>query len=299
MKKFVLITLMIGFAGYSLFAGNENTKTHKLYPRPPIYGIPAKTLPAGKFIYRSYFTFANYTQMLSKQSGEMVSLPEGMRFQNYSFTPKLRYGLTNKLTLIANFPFYYKHFDNEGTFKTGVGIGDVILAGLYRFYFNKQKKLLFSALLFTKYPTGKSTALSSDELPLGTGSFDAGLAVLPEKQFGKLDVRGAAFYIFRSKNRSDVKLGNVQLYYITGAYNFTRNIIAEGTLLHKTTGININAENTEIPNTNIGLTQLILGMQFRLAPTFLLQVAVPVTLAAKNLPFSSPYEGWAGIFLLL
>ncbi len=299
MKKSVLITLILWFSGYPLFAGNKDTKIHKLYPRPPIYGIPAKTLPKGKLIYRSYFTFANYTQMQNKQSGERVQMPAGMRFQNYSYTPKLRYGVTNKFTLIANFPFYYKHFDNNGMLKTGVGLGDVIVAGLYRFYFNKQKKFLFSGLLFTKYPTGKSTDLATDALPLGTGSFDAGLALLPEKQFGKLDVRGAAFYILREKNKSDVNLGDVQLYYVTGAYNFSRNIIAEGTLLYKTTGLNRSAENLNIPNTDIGLTQLILGMQFRLAPTLLLQLALPVTLSAKNLPFSSSYEVWAGIFYLL
>ncbi len=299
MKKRIIFISMLWLAGFTLFGENKGTKVHKLYPCPPLYGIPAKTLPAGKFIYRSYLTFANYTQMLNKQNGEMVDLPSGMEFKNFSYTPKLRFGITNKFTLIANFPFYYKHFDNTGNLKTGMGLGDIVLAGLYRFYFNREKKFLFSGLLFTKYPTGKSAGLSTDELPLGTGTFDAGLAVLPEKQFGKVDVRAAAFYIWRGTNKSDINLGDVQLYYLTGAYHFSRNIIAEGTILHKTTGININAEKAKIPNTNIGLTQLILGIQFRMAPTFLIQIAVPATLSANNVPFSAPYEVWTGIFFLL
>lgn len=266
-------------------------------PRPPIYGIPAKTLPQGKFIYRSYLTFSNYTSMYCSSVNEMIKLPSGMTFNSFSYTPKLRYGITNKLTLIANFPIFYKRMENNGNSKYGRGLSDIPVAFLYRFYFNKEKKFLISGLLFSKYPTGKYTNLETNELPLGSGSYDGGVALLPEKEWGKFDMRLSAFYIFRSQNKLAINLGDVQSYSISGAYNFNRNFIAETSLVHKSS-FNNKKNNEILPNTNTNLTQAIIGAQYRLARTFLLQAAVPITISAKN-PFASKYDIWFGIFFLI
>lgn len=135
MKKSVFLPIvLILFFVNNLFAQKDDTKT-KLYPRPPIYGIPAKTLPKGKIIYRSYFTFSDYTEMWN--GTKMTDLPSGMNFQSYSYTPKFRYGLTKRITLIANIPLYYKAMSSSTSDKTGIGLCDVIVAGLYKFYHNK------------------------------------------------------------------------------------------------------------------------------------------------------------------
>ena len=122
MKKiiFSIVSVFIIFSTNIGYAQQDSIKTKKILPRPPIYGIPAKTLPQGKFIYRSYFTFTNYSQMYSATKEKMIDLPSGMDFQNYSYTPKLRYGLTKRLTLIANFPLYYKQLKNGTITKKGV-----------------------------------------------------------------------------------------------------------------------------------------------------------------------------------
>jgi len=301
-KDIYIILLAIGLIFVLLenniaFSQNNNSKTKKLMPRPPIFGIPAKTLPQGRFIYRSYFTYSDYTQMYNSKQNQMINLPLGMSFQSYSYTPKLRYGLTNNITLIANFPFYYKHLEKGNNTKEGIGIGDAIFAGLYRFYFNKKNHFLLSGLLFSKFPTGKSTNLETNELPLGTGSIDGGLAFLPEKEFGKLDIRLSAFYIFRSENKENVNLGNVQSYSISAAYNFTENFVVESTLLYKSIANN-KIDGKEINNSDANLSQLILGTQYRLAPTFLLQLAAPINLSAK-MPFKSDYDLWFGIYYLI
>ncbi len=297
MKKIILTSLIL-LTGVIVFAQKDSSALkRKLMPRPPIYGIPAKTLPQGKFIYRSYFTYTNYTQMYNSMEDKMTEMPLSMDFKNYNYTPKLRYGITNRFTLIANIPFYYKQLKSTSINKDGIGVGDVIIAGLYRFYFNKQKKFLISGLLFSKYPTGKYRNLSSDELPLGTGSYDGGIALLPEKEFGKWDMRFSAFYIFRSKNKLDIDLGDVQNYSLSVAYNFSKKFIAESSILYKS-AFNNKKNGNIIPNTNTYISQAIIGAQYRISSTFLLQAAMPITITAKT-PFASKYDIWLGIFYLM
>ena len=298
MKKITLLLLGLLFIfGNSIFAQNDNVKMKKLMPKPPIYGIPAKTLPQGKFIYRSFVTYSNYVSMYNSTKNQMIDLPEGMSFNSFSYTPKLRYGITNKLTLIANFPLYYKTLDNNGAVKYAKGLGDVKLALLYRFYFNKSKKFLISGLLFSKYPTGKYMNLSTEQMPLGTGSYDGGLALMPEKEWGKWDLRLSAFYIYRSKNKLNVDLGDVQSYSFSSAYDFSKNFIAEATVLYKS-AFNNEKNGVILPHTYTNMTQMIIGAQYRLARTFLLQAAVPITISAKT-PFASKYDIWLGIYYLL
>lgn len=300
-KRKLTKTVLAIFITFSMFnnvwAQKDTVHVKKnLLPRPPIYGIPAKTLPKGKAIYRSYFVYTNFTSMYSQKKLSMVDLPTSMKFNSLSYTPKFRYGITNRLTFIANFPLYYKKMDKDTIHKQGLGLGDVQTALLYKFYSNKKKRFLVSGLLYGKLPTGKSSGISKTELPLGTGSYDVGTAFMPEKEFGRFDVRMSMFYIYRSENSSDVKLGNVQMASLSTAYNFSKKIIAEGTILYK--HINANSLNgTVLKDSDGEVTKFIIGAQYRVAQTFLIQAAIPVTLYSK-LPFSSDYDIWAGIYYL-
>jgi len=296
MKKNHLILTLLIMLSTVVFAQNDTVKVKKLMPRPPIYGIPTKTLPKGKIIYRSYFTFTDFSSMYSTQKSDMISLPNDMSFQSYSYTPKLRYGITNKLTFIANFPVFYKDLNHAGNVKTGIGLGDIVASTLYNFYHNKKKKFFLSGLLYTKLPTGKSSNLNTNELPLGTGSFDAGIALLSEKEIKKFDMRLNAFYIYRGQNKAGINLGDAQMFAFSTAYNFSKKFIVEGSILYKQS-LNNFKDKQELPDTYIHLSQFIIGAQYRLAPRFLIQAAVPVTLFAKT-PFSSNYDAWLGFFIL-
>ena len=88
-------------------------------------------------------------------------------------------------------------------------MGDIIGALLYKFHNDKPNRFLVSGLLFTKSPTGKLSGLGKNELATVTGSFDYGAAILPEKEFGKWDLRFSTFYLNRGKNDIDVDLGDV------------------------------------------------------------------------------------------
>lgn len=288
----VLISLLM-----MLLIGRTRLTAQKLTPRPPIYGIPAKTLPRGHWVFRGYTILPQYDKMWNAQQNKMVKIPSGTELNGTIVIPKIRYGITNRLTAIANIPYVHKKFQKGSAIKKSRdSFGDVVGALLYKFYHNPRQRFLVSALLFTKYPTGKSTGLAPDEMPLGTGSFDVGFALLPEKEFGKWDLRWSAFYIRRGKNKQDVNLGDALSFSWSAACNFNKKFIAEGTLLYKRTGDN-STDGNPIADSNAWLLQIIPGIQYRIARTFLTQLAMPITLQSKR-PFSDTYEPWIGLYYL-
>ena len=229
-RKFLVAILVI------LSVCLSTLRAQTLTPRPPLYGIPAKTLPQGHWVFCGYAVFPHVTRMFNPRSATMTALPGGTSFTSDSYILKIRYGLLNRLTAIVNVPYVHKRFTTPKITKKSDGLGDVIGALLYKFYVNKAHRFLLSGLLFSKSPTGLADDghLSRTEMPLGTGSFDAGLALMPEWEFAKWDMRWSAFFIERGKNKKGTNLGDAALFSWSTAYNFSRRFIAEGTFLYKT-----------------------------------------------------------------
>ena len=290
------LTAVVGILILLMSSWAFSSPITKLTPRPPIYGIPAKTLPQGKWVFRGYWILPQFDKMYNSAKNEMVDIPSSLNFTSNSAILKIRYGLSNRLTAIVNLPYVSKQLEKPGLKKSGSGLGDVIGALLWKAHHNRQTRFLYSFLLFTKYPTGVADNLSAAELPLGTGSFDIGAAFLPEKEFGKWDLRWSAFYIARGNNKKDVNLGDALSFSSSAAYNFSKKFIAEGTLLYKRTGDN-SKDGSPIAGSNAWLVQFIPGIQYRIAQTFLTQLAMPITLQSKR-PFSDTYEPWIGLYYL-
>ncbi len=297
-KKYLSLFLTAAFLFQgSVVLAQDNTNAKKMpTPRPPIFGIPAKTLPKGFWIIRGYWIHPFFDQKLDTGSGEMIPMPDNMNFSSNTVIAKVRYGIIPKLTAILNIPFVSKEMTTPDVTKTGAGLGDVVGALLWKFHHNQEQKFLTSLLLYTKSPVGKSHNLATDELPLGTGSFDAGLAVLPEKEFGKWDMRWSAFYIMRSKNKEGINLGDIMQFSWTTAYNASKRFIGEASLVYKKGWENIK-EGSAIPESDFHQFQVIPGAQYRLAQTFLVQLAVPVTLTSK-MTFDSTIGTWVGLYYL-
>ncbi len=276
--------------------GNFSANAQKLLPRPPLFGIPAKTLPQNHWVIRGYWIYDNYTTMWNKTENKMTDIPSSISFKTNIVWGKIRYGITNNLTFILNVPYVNKSMVKNGVTKSGVGLGDVIGALLYKFYHNKKDRFLLSGLLFTKSPTGKVNNLTADELPLGTGSFDYGLAILPEKEFGKWDMRWSAFYLKRGKNNDDVDLGNVVSLEWSTAYNFSKKLIFENSLYYKRAFEN-SKNGTNIENSDSYVFQIIPAVQYRFGNSFFVQVVVPFNIYQKR-TFGNAYETWLGLYYM-
>ena len=94
----------------------------------------------------------------------------------------------------------------------------------------------------------------------------------------------------RGQNKQSVDLGDMTSFSWSTAYNFNRNIIAEGTLLYKTIA-------KDDANPQYHLFQFIPGIQYRIKRTFLVQLVFPLTIDAK-MKFSANYENWFGLYYL-
>ncbi len=262
----------------------------KLIPRPPIYGIPAKTLPKKRMIVRGYFIYPNFALRYNPSRDEMESLPEGMKLKAETFVLKLRYGITNRITAIANLPLISKSFTTESFSKSSTGLGDCVGALLFKIHHDKRQRFLSSFLLWAKFPTARTSNLSPQELPLGTGSYDYGFAFLPEKELGKWDLRWSVFYKVRGKDYRGEDLANEITLSWSTAYNLSYRTIPEVSLVYNRT--------LSSSGPAYYYLKAVAGVQFRLMRTFLLQAVFLKNITAK-LPFADRYAIWLGFFKLI
>ena len=294
MKKIKESLLLVIVA---VMAFSFSAQAQKLLPHPPLFGFPAKTLPQSHWVIRGYWIYNNYDKMWNGTESKMIDFPESQNFNMNVFWGKVRYGITGNLTFIMNVPYVQKSFKKNAIEKSGSGLGDIIGALLYKFYHNKKEKFLLSGLLFTKSPTGKYQNISSSEMPLGTGSFDYGLALLPEKEIGKWDFRFSAFYLVRGSGTGGVDLGDVMSFALSSAYNFSKKIIAETTLNYKKT-FNNRKDGVDISDSDTYLLQIVAGIQYRIGNRFFIQAVAPVNLVQKR-PFGDTYETWLGLYYMI
>ena len=289
-QNLLLILFLIMISSFS-------TPAQKLFPRPPLFGIPAKTLPQNHWVFRGYWINNDYTKMWSPVEDKMVDTPSNLDFTSNVVWGKVRYGITNKLTFILNVPYVRKSLIKNNLEKSGSGLSDVIGALLYKFYSNKKDRFLLSALFFTKSPVGKSTDLLPNELPLGTGSFDYGASILPEKEFGRWDLRLSAFYLIRGNNNTGIDLGDVMSFAWSTAYNFSKKLIFENTFYYKRIFENSKA-GKNLTDSDTYLFQIIPAIQYRFGSSFFVQAVLPVNLIQKR-PFGNPYETWLGLYYMI
>lgn len=282
MKRLLLALAIIEMG---LVAGNK-----PLTPRPPIYGIPAKTLPRKRLIIRGYFIYPHFVRKYNPRSGIMEKLPPGTSLRVESFVLKLRYGITSRLTAIANFPFVGKKFSTPSFAKSSSGIGDSIGALLFKLHHDRKNRFITSVLLWSKWPTARTKNLSSDEIPLGTGSYDYGIALLPEKEFGKWDLRWCFFYKIKGKNYQGKDQPNQIILSWSTAYNLSYRFIPEVSLVYT----------KEFPGAGepaFYSVKMVAGGQFRIKRTFLVQAAALANLKAR-LPFADDFTLWLGFYSL-
>ncbi len=294
MKKIKESILLVIVA---VMAFSFSTEAQKLFPHPPLFGFPAKTLPQSHWVLRGYWINNNYDKMWNGTESKMIDTPENISFSTNVYWGKVRYGITSNLTFIMNVPYVQKSFKKNGIEKSGIGLGDIIGALLYKFYHNKKEKFLLSGLLFTKSPTGKYQNIGSSEMPLGTGSFDYGFALLPEKEIGKWDFRLSAFYLVRGNGAAGENFGDLISCALSGAYNFSKKIIAETTLNYKKTFDN-RKDGVDVSDSDTYLLQIVPGIQYRIGDRFFIQAVAPVNLVQKR-AFGDSYETWLGLYYMI
>lgn len=182
--------------------------------------IPADTLQRGKFAigyalnYQDYDSFSfNYFKEVLRSGAHSHSVDALL-----SHNLNLAYGLTDDLSLIANFPLqsYLGLNSTAQGFRiddgNSIGIGDFSFFAKYRFL----KKRSWSAALIAgiQVPTGDTNQknefgflLSPDTQP-GTGSWDPILGLSLSKKFNNLALNSNILYKLSTQGKQNTTIGD-------------------------------------------------------------------------------------------
>ncbi len=182
--------------------------------------IPADTLPRGKFAlgyalnYQDYDSFSfNYFRGILNKKAHSHSI-DALLTQSVN----LSYGLTDDLSLIANFPFqsYFGLGSTADGFRindgNSIGIGDFSFFAKYKFL--KKEKLSAAFIAGIKVPTGNTNQknefgfLLSPDLQPGSGSWDPILGLSVSKKFDHLVLHSNILYKLSTGGKQDTTIGD-------------------------------------------------------------------------------------------
>ncbi len=142
-------------------------------PALPNIGVDAYTLPEGVTFIRNRFFFAEYQKRYDETAHRYIDLKRGEYFKSWWTLTEIAYGVTDRLTLVAN-NWYYKAKINtidDTTEKSGVG--DFYVFAKYRFPGqNRPENHSICGLLAARFPTGSYK--KHPVLRFGDGSTDIG-----------------------------------------------------------------------------------------------------------------------------
>jgi hypothetical protein len=152
----------------------------------PNIGVDAGTLPEGISFVRERYFYADYTKRYNEDLDKYESLESNEYYKSHWSLTEIAYGVTNKLTLVANIWYFDAKIKSGSVIGDDKGIGDC-------YAFSKYKMLSIESepdsgivgLLGARFPTGDKKNMPI--LRLGDGSTDLGVGFAATKQWGRTE----------------------------------------------------------------------------------------------------------------
>ncbi len=127
----------------------------------PIVGTSANTLPKGKFMLDTWWTWQEYTRMYEYNlhyggDAGWIDLADNITYTSASFVPRLLYGVTDWLTLRVAIPVEdrFKDFPDDEGQSSSTGLGDIVFDPKIRMYKGESGYPVVSLLAGVRLPTG-------------------------------------------------------------------------------------------------------------------------------------------------
>lgn len=198
----------------------------------PIITIPAYTMPKGRFAVSLGSAYLNYGRISNYQLGKISRRKEGADDMNshLSNTVSLSYGLTDKLSLTASYPFVINYDVREvegGAFENiggNSGLGDLNLIGQYKFYDSERYGLQSAFIAGLKLPTGATHRKADNgeyfegHLQPGSGSWDTTMGLALSKQIGDFGLDFNYLYVLSTQGALDTDTGDKNIYNLALSY---------------------------------------------------------------------------------
>ncbi len=149
----------------------------------PNCGVDAGTLPKGVVFLRERWFYAEYTKRYDEEEGKYIRLKSGEYYRSYWSLTEIAYGVTDKLTIVANFWYYDAKINSGNDVGRDKGFGDFYVFSKYKLLsVNKEPNSGVVGLLGLRLPTGDKKNMPI--LRIGDGSTDFGIGFAATKQWG-------------------------------------------------------------------------------------------------------------------
>ncbi len=179
----------------------------------PFFTQDPRTLPKGVWRVEKHMLLLNSDESLV--DGDEVSLVSGERFSSLTIESRVRYGVTDRLTVFADLPYVRRSLDTSNGEQTNSGFGDVFVLAKWKVHDSRAARTRAAVVAATKLDTGEYRNLAP-ELALGTGQTNWIVGGLGEKQAGPNTWYASALYVMTG-SRTDTDTNPGQVVMLNGA----------------------------------------------------------------------------------
>lgn len=160
----------------------------------PWFTQDPRTLPEGKWRVEEHLLYSETDDALV--DGDRQSLPGQAEATSLTLHTRVRYGVSDDLTVFVDMPWVSKEFTApDGTERDADGFGDMLFLGKYKYHDDREDGTRRAIALFLKPDTG-DTDTNVPLLSTGTGTTNIGINHLWEKQAGATTWYASLGYIF-------------------------------------------------------------------------------------------------------
>lgn len=154
-------------------------------------GVDAGMLPQGIGFFRERLFTVHYERIWSEEFDEYLDFDDGEHFENQWYLSELAYGVTPKLTLVANLWYYNPDYFVDGECSSSARIGDFYIFSKYRLWSDENDPRNGICLLNgLRFSSGDHE--EHPDVRFGDGSTDIGIGFCATKWFGPV---GQSFFI--------------------------------------------------------------------------------------------------------
>ncbi len=194
----------------------------------------------------------------------------------------LRYGLTDRLEVVAQLPVYRLEFDDLSDRRRSTGAGDLRLATRWNLVKGSTVATVDAGV---KFPTGEFVN-DAEVVPVGEGQYDFELAAEAGHSFWPRAAYASvlAGYRFRGTNNANgISPGNEFFWSVEGGHRLVSRLglkaVARGLHGRRSTSFGL-----EIPTLKREAVYLQPGFVWELAPERGIELALPFTVKGRNWP---------------
>ena len=253
----------------------------------PNTGVDAGTLPKDFMFVRERWFYADYTHRYDESANKYVRLGHGEYYRSYWSLTEIAYGITDKLTIVANFWYYDAKIKSGDDVGKDRGIGDFYVFSKYKL--SSADKDLASGvvgLLALRLPTGDKKDMPI--LRLGDGSTDIGIGFAATKRWRGLTNSVFAGIWLNNKTSSAVDKRHEVEYRATSEYE----------LLPRKLNLQMELKGLWFEGNKERLLEVVPGIQYIPVFPLMFELSYKITVEARGY-FKYDYQVVMGVSIVL